>query len=266
MGAQLNFVAKHGMMKRFLMLRKKLGLPRLSQKGMMQIMLFWTTNKFERVLCPLSSQQLLQDSHFSKISQITKESEACVPSYFLLGKRLHTPCFPVTCSGLRLGHAAWRSLCDALGSLGSVDGTAKRRNRYTALRMSPEDLQDQMVDGMKMDEFFFLNEFGFFWCWERQHYQCHVVPSLLVTFNYFVSVTYRVHEPETTTGIISVPKTCARRRGRRFGTSTPPCGVPQDRVARGGSAGSMKPGSYRVATWNISRYEQPKTWEFLLQS
>lgn len=68
--------------------------------------------------------------------------DACVPSYFLLGKRLHTPCFPVTCSGLRLGHAAWRSLCDALGSLGSVDGTAKRRNRYTALRMSPEDLQE----------------------------------------------------------------------------------------------------------------------------
>lgn len=162
MGAQLNFVAKHGMMKRFLMLRKKLGLPRLSQKGMMQIMLFWTTNKFERVLCPLSSQQLLQDSHFSKISQITKESEACVPSYFLLGKRLHTPCFPVTCSGLRLGHAAWRSLCDALGSLGSVDGTAKRRNRYTALRMSPEDLQDQMVDGMKMDEFFFWTSLDFF--------------------------------------------------------------------------------------------------------
>lgn len=68
--------------------------------------------------------------------------DACVPSYFLLGKRLHTPCFPVTCTGLRLGHAAWRALYDAV----AVDGGegAKRRNRFTSLQrgMSQEDLQE----------------------------------------------------------------------------------------------------------------------------
>jgi len=114
------------------------------------------------------------------MSQITKESEACVPSYFLLGKRLHTPCFPVTCSGLRLGHAAWHALCDALGSMGS--GAAKRRNRYTALRMSQEDLQDQMVDGMKMDEDFCLERVCFFWCWERHHYHSFVTRMVDAVF------------------------------------------------------------------------------------
>ena len=112
-------------------------------------------NVFPRVLC--SSQHQLQSSHFAtknqpnqskssqnlpKSAQNLPKSEACVPSYFLLGKRLHTPCFPVTCTGLRLGHAAWRALYDAV----AVDGGegAKRRNRFTSLQrgMSQEDLQD----------------------------------------------------------------------------------------------------------------------------
>lgn len=70
--------------------------------------------------------------------------EACVPSHFLLGKRLHTPCFPVTRTGLRLGHAAWRALYDAVAVGGVAGEGAKRRNRFTSLQrgMSQEDLQE----------------------------------------------------------------------------------------------------------------------------
>ena len=71
--------------------------------------------------------------------------QACVPTHFLLGKRLHSPAFPVTATGLQLGFSAWAALNEAIETEATSRG---RRNRFTSVQrhMRPDDLEDVAKD------------------------------------------------------------------------------------------------------------------------
>lgn len=268
MGAQLNFVAKHGMMKRFLMLRKKLGWPCIAA-FVSERDIYGYLDADNVVL----NHQQVWESSVSAFKSTTASRFTFLqnePNH----QRIWGLCSQLLSLGQTSSHAVFpRDLlrappgpCRLARPLRRLGIHGIRRSEATeSLHGATDEPRGSAGPNGGWDEdgwgFLFGTSLFFFgvgkgiitillWQeWLMRFFTAKpstsftAIPCGSIPFGhvYFVSVTYRVHEPETTTGIISVPKTCARRRGRRFGTSTPPCGVPQDRVARGGSAGSMKP-------------------------